>query len=228
MIPVVIQSTPTGNYILIGGSINGTFGVARLNWNGTLNSSFGSNGNGTVTTSWCGSGNDSVHALAVDGNGNIFAAGRAQWGASTSTINFGVAKYTANGTLDSTFGYVAPGATQPSGKAAFDIAGGSDGLRSVLVQTDGRILLSGDPAVSGFAVTPYTIVRLNPDGALDQTFGSGNGNAGVVMTVPQGAIGGYAFRMSLDSAGRILQTGPIKFDTGPYASWNFAIIRYIP
>ena len=230
MVPVAIQSTSTGKHFLVGGSINGSFGLVRLNWNGTVDSSFGPNGNGTVTTSWCGSGADSVHALAVDGNGNIFAAGRAQWGSSTSTINFGVAKYTPNGTADSTFGYIAPGGTQPSGKAAFDVMGDTEILRSVVVQSDGKILLSGatQTTVGGVTVHPFAVVRLNYDGSLDQSFGLADGNAGAVVTLPQGSPSQVPFRMSLDSAGRLLQTGAVMFDTGPYASWNLAIIRYIP
>jgi serralysin len=222
---LAIQPTPSDNYILVGGAANGVFAVARLASNGSLDNTFGSNG--IAQTKWCGSANDSVESVALDAAGNIFAAGRAQWSTPSTTINFGIAKYTPNGLPDTTFGYVLPGATQPAGKVAFDITGLMDKVRSVLVQSDGKVVVSGlsQVTINGTTTFPFSAIRLNPDGSLDTTFGSGNGNAGVVLTAPYGTVQQAPFRMSLDHLGRLLQGGSSRWNMSGY---NTTLLRYIP
>ena len=71
------------------------FALCRLNPNGSLDTSFGTNG--LVTTDLSGGGYDSVGGLVVTPTDQIVAAGAAG-------TKVGVARYGANGGLDGTFG----------------------------------------------------------------------------------------------------------------------------
>jgi len=71
--PAAITVAPDGKIVVAGGSFRGTsvFGVARLNPDGSLDTSFGSGG--SVTTNF--QGDDIAHAVLVQPNGDIVAAG---------------------------------------------------------------------------------------------------------------------------------------------------------
>jgi uncharacterized delta-60 repeat protein len=69
---------------------------------------------------------------------------------------FGVARYTANGSLDPTFG---------GGGLVATVSGVPSG---VLIQLDGKIIVVGNGFQGGAVV-----VRYNSNGSLDPTFGSG-------------------------------------------------------
>ncbi|MDQ3798196.1 MAG: FG-GAP-like repeat-containing protein [Acidobacteriota bacterium] len=143
-----------------------------------------------------------------------------------------IVRYNANGTLDTTFGggtlvfTTGTGGSQQTstlqidaGKALF-ITGifsdaqrfGSDGIfRDMAIQPDGKIVLVGETRNfysngSGFGAI---IVRLNPNGSLDQGFGAG----GIARwNAPQGPVAGcypsrsfYGVRLQAD--GRIVAVG---------------------
>ena len=127
--------------------------------------------------------------MAVQPDGRIVvAAGGYGSLASGASAQGGVLRFTADGQPDTRFGtdgIVLPG---------LNVVRGWSGA-SVIVQPDGKILVSGtDPSGLGVA-------RLNADGSLDTGFGTGG------MTVL--AIPGTHFRMSarglqLQPDGRIL------------------------
>src|SRR5260370_21844933 len=75
--------------------------TARLNADGSLDTSF--NGTGTATIDFAG-GSDIANDVAVQADGKIIVAGRADVGATTGQgYNLALARYNANGTLDTTF-----------------------------------------------------------------------------------------------------------------------------
>jgi uncharacterized delta-60 repeat protein len=96
---------PQGSKILLGGAANiTTFGVARYNSNGTLDTSFGTSG---VAKFGFGPSHNAppgvtftadVIAIGFQSDGKIIAFG------STTGGEFGVVRFTANGALDTTFG----------------------------------------------------------------------------------------------------------------------------
>lgn len=88
---VVLQP---GGKIVVGGQSNSLFALARLNSNGTLDTTFGASGTGRVFTKF--SGNDQLRDLLVSNAGRLIAGGSA-FG------NFAIAAYTANGILDPGF-----------------------------------------------------------------------------------------------------------------------------
>jgi uncharacterized delta-60 repeat protein len=86
---VLVQ--PDGK-IVVGGQANGNFALVRLLLTGAVDTSFGVTGAGTVITDL--GGQDAIHAVALDGNGHIFAAGGGR-----ATADFTIAQYTSTGQL---------------------------------------------------------------------------------------------------------------------------------
>src|SRR5262249_62264112 len=81
-------------------------------------------------------------------------------------VEFAVARYNADGSLDSTFGSGGKMRTASLGSA------GKPAIPSaVLVQPDNKIVAVG--ASTGASGLDFTLVRFNANGSLDSTFGSG-------------------------------------------------------
>ena len=180
---------------------------------GDLDPTFG--GAGKVTTPIFTQASDgaTAYSLAVQPNGKIVAAGSAfravQNGASTGS-EFALARFNINGSLDTTFG--------GAGKVTKDIAGGQDYAYAVVVQPDGKIIAAGSSEVNAAnASTRFTLVRYNPDGSLDSTFGT----AGVVSTDFFGPEN-IATSVALQADGRIVVAG--RAHDGAFR--RFALARY--
>ncbi len=118
------------------------FALARYNTNGSLDTSFDTDGK--VTTNF--GGWDLGQSMAIQSDGGIVAAGYTNTG---STLDFAVARYNTDGSLDSSFG--------ASGKVTTDFGGGPDAGKSVAIQSDGKIVVTGSGGAShtNFAVARY-------------------------------------------------------------------------
>ncbi|HEY2389171.1 MAG TPA: hypothetical protein VGK30_19645 [Candidatus Binatia bacterium] len=137
---------------------NQNFVLARFNVDGTLDTSFGSNG--ASVTDIAGS-EDNAFALALQKDGKIVAAGYATTGATT---DFAVARYGTDGTLDTSFGVggkvtTAFGTTNDQWDRAF----------AVVVQK------SGDIVAVGTAHDDVALARYLSNGTLDTSFLAGSG-----------------------------------------------------
>jgi uncharacterized delta-60 repeat protein len=158
---VVLQ--PDGK-IIAGGQVantstNGTdFGLARYKADGSLDQAFGVNGK--VLTDIGGLG-DFILALALQADGKIVACGQSF---TANNFDFSLARYNPNGTLDLMFG--------TNGKVLTDFANNEDAATAVGIQADGKIVVAGYTADSNFDLD-FALVRYNPDGSLDHTFGTG-------------------------------------------------------
>jgi uncharacterized delta-60 repeat protein len=97
---------------------------------GSLDTTFGTGGK--VTTEIGGS-HDSGYSVAIQSDGKIVVAGSSNNG---SDYDFALARYTTNGTLDTTFG--------TGGKVTTAIGESVDGVYSVAIQSDGKIVVAGD------------------------------------------------------------------------------------
>ncbi len=139
------------------------FALARFMPDGSLDGSFGSGG---VRTHW-GSG-DTANGVAVQFDGKIVAAGAVRPGTNT---DFGVARYNRDGGPDDGGATdITPGDSfgPSSGKTNLDLSGGlTDEARAVIAQPDGRIVLAGRSAGK------LALARLQANGTLDTTFGTG-------------------------------------------------------
>jgi uncharacterized delta-60 repeat protein/uncharacterized repeat protein (TIGR01451 family) len=155
--PVHALGIGTNSQVVIGGEFlsfdgNPARRLARLTTNGTFDATFNI-GNGADGT---------VHAIAVQTNGQILIGGE------FLTVNgFAVtriARLNTDGTLDNTF-----------------IVGlGADGaVKSIVIGRDGKIVIGGDFATIN-GVPRNGVARLNSDGSVDTSFNIGTGaNAGV-------------------------------------------------
>ena len=194
---------PDGKILVAGYSSNGSnldFLLMRYNADGTLDTSFGG-GDGIVTTA-IGSSDDEAHAVALQSDGRIVVAGF-----TTSGIqrDFALVRYLADGTLDTTFG-------GGDGIVTTDIGSSStDEAWSMVVQTDGRIVLGGNSAGD------FAVVRYLADGSLDTSF-SGDGKA----TVDLAAATDTGYGLALQSDGKLVQSGSATVG----ATLDFGVVRY--
>ena len=195
--------------IVVAGEAAGDFALARYTADGTLDATFGTGGK--VTTDFAGRGGDEATGVVVQPNGRIVAAGFAI--RPTTNTDFGVARYNADGTLDTTFGSGGRVATN-LGEVTDNGLTTEDQAADVVVQPDGRVVLVGSAGVHEFALVRYTAA-----GALDGTFGRG----GVVRTdvVTDGFLGGTdrAFGAAPQPDGKIIAAGWSGDD-------DFALVRY--
>ena len=135
--------------------------VLRLTASGSLDTSF--DGDGKAITDFVGN-TDYAESVTIDGSGRIVVGGvaitTAQAGASWDV---GVVRYLPNGALDVTFG--------AGGKVSLDINNTIDQFSSVVVQSDGHILVAGAAEAVDYSQADFAIVRLLDDGSRDDSFG---------------------------------------------------------
>lgn len=175
---VVVQ--PDGK-IVAGGisSLNNftVFTLARYNANGSLDSTFGSGGKVSMPF---GQFNAELSGLALQNDGKIVAAG-------TMGIQFGVARYNTDGSLDANFG---------SNGVASTLVFSADRVGGLVIAHDNNII------VAGTADGHVTLVAFTPMGTLSPNFG----NSGVAISESPpfaASVGGVA----LQSDGRIVVVG---------------------
>ena len=199
-------SLQTDGKAVIGGNLttyNGTArsGIARVNSNGSLDSSFDP-----------GAGvNFAVDSVSVVTNGQIFIAG----GFTTynGVSRRGVARINSNGSLDTTFN---PGAISVDNL-----------VRVALPQPDGKVIIGGDFATFN-NVSRNGIARLNADGTLDTAFNPGTGANGSVLSLaiqPNGKIlvgGSFTTMNSISSpyVARLLPSGAVDTNFNPGTGAN--------
>ncbi|MFO1007906.1 MAG: cadherin domain-containing protein [Planctomycetaceae bacterium] len=184
------------------GSSNNDFAVLRYNTNGTLDTTF--DGDGMVITPMS-SGSDVPSGVAVQADGKIVVAGYSHNG---SNYDFAVARYNTNGSLDTTF--------DGDGKITLPVGNGDDGVKSVKVATDGKILVAGTAEFG--TDSDFAIVRFNPNGTLDTTFDTDG-----KMTQKIGTANDYGDAIAVGSDGKIVMVGTSDVGGGNY---DFAVARF--
>jgi uncharacterized delta-60 repeat protein len=176
--------------ILLGGycsyKSNVDFCIARFNFDGTLDITFGSYGK---IIQPIGSSNDFGYSIAIEPDGKILLGGRCSNGRND---DFCIARFYPNGTLDTTFGN--------SGKVIQPIGPANDIGRSLAIQLDGKILLGG--YCNNRKNDDFCITRFNSNGTLDTTFG----NRGKVIQ-PIGSYDDYGYSLAIQPDGKILLGG---------------------
>ena len=192
----------------VAGVVSVDFAVARYLADGSLDLTFSDDG--LVTTDFVGYF-DEIRDLAVDTGGRIVTGGQSCEfpGNSDEVCDFGLARYTANGTLDRRFGR--------KGKIHTDLnADLSEGIRSVVVQADGRIVAAGD--TSGPGASDVGLTRYRSDGRLDRGFGV-NGVVITPVSPSTDEVGG----LELQADGRLVVAGT----TAISQSFGFFVSRYL-
>lgn len=133
---------------------NGEMVVARLNADGSLDSSFGTDGLADTQVAGLAA------AVTVQADGKILLAGGGEQ--EGSGYDFKIIRLNQDGTLDTSFGN--------AGVAVLDLTGDRDMARDITVLADGKILVAGQSTY--FGNPDFSLIRLNPDGTLDTTFGA--------------------------------------------------------
>lgn len=179
------------------------FSVARLNSDGSLDSSFGS---GTGKALLAVSSTASAYAMTLQGDGKLVLAGYSYSATGSTGDDFTVMRLNADGSLDSTFG-------MGWGSVILSHAG-TDFGRSVSVQNDGKIVLAGT-----FDTGQFGVARLNSNGSLDTGFGASG-----YATIAVGSYGvASVYGSALQTDGKILLVGLGNNDATNNKS--FAVVR---
>ena len=193
---------PDGKIVVAGReSLPGDFALARFNPDGSPDTSFDSDGR--VTTDFA-AGHDEVNSVAVQPDGKIIVAGSAMLPGNTT--DFALARYNFNGSLDTTFNF--------DGKLAVDFAGANAYAQSVVLQPDGKIVVTG---FSDADPNDLLLLRVTSDGTVDSSF---NGDGWVTTDFFGGNDEGFAAAVQPD--GKILAAG--WTENGP--NHEFALARY--
>ena len=188
MLPVGAVQLASGDIVVLSqfdfvGDVGTQIGLTRYTSAGKLDTTFGNKGS-TITN--FSSFTFDPFAFVLEPNGKILVAGFV-----SGTNTFGLAQFTANGVLDTTFGTdgVATAVT------------GADFPNAFLLQPNGQILMGGFH--DGGKKTPgaLSLVRFNSNGAPDPTFGT----AGVALVTPAPILGPQA--LALLSNGDYLAVG---------------------
>lgn len=188
---------------------------------GALDPSFGNLGNGL--SNYGGPGFDWGYDIQFDSEGRIVLAGASYLGTATLT-DFLVARLTANGILDTSFG--------TAGFATTDFSGGDDSAHSVMINAAGDIIVAGtafNGTDSDFALASYssfspeitvthdlTSVEI-PDG---DTTPSGVGDEGTDFgSIPTaGGLLTRTFRITNDGSADLILSGQPTATTGTHFS----------
>jgi uncharacterized delta-60 repeat protein len=140
----------------------------------------------------------------------------------TTTTNvdaFGVATYNPDGSLDTTFGNGAGCLAIADQK----FAAPDDWGEAVAIAADGKAILAGSAASMGGGPWYSQVGRLNVDGSLDATFGTGGLVTTALGKVNNGADGQF-HAVAIQPDGKILAAGYAAF--GNQSNWSLA--RYLP
>ncbi len=110
--------------------------------------------------------------------------------------------------------------TTGNGALLFDIEPYSSNAKSVLVQSDGKLLVvANSQSTSAGSSKSLSLMRLNADGSIDTTYGGGDG---IVSHSTGTTLGFYSAVQQSD--GKVIAVG-ISHD-GSYGSVNFALMRF--
>lgn len=141
---------PNGKILLGGTSTSGTvkcFTLARFDSTGGIDTGFGTGG--VVTTVFSG-GASELTSLALQADGKIVAGGKAP-------VGIALARYTANGAIDSTFGTA----------GMVTVNQGLQNGTGLSIQTGGKIIMLAEASPNPYN---FAILRFNSHGVLGSSF----------------------------------------------------------
>ncbi len=179
-----------------------SFGLARFNPNGSLDNSFGTGGQVFGLEVF-------GEAFALQPDGKILVTG-------SNTL----VRFDSNGQLDTTFG--------TSGLSTLPFFS----TAAVALQSNGKIMIASAPNFNPGGGSGGTIVRFNPNGALDKTFGlfgqvASVASGGVFDTTGTALVSSIAFQPD----GKFIVAGTIasKLINPPGSiQTGFGLVRYNP
>jgi uncharacterized delta-60 repeat protein len=163
-------------------------GVMRRDANGLLDTAFGTNGTSTLQI---GGYSTSVEQVAIQPDGKIVVAGRTRDSSADVTQLPFLARLTATGALDGSFGV--NGVTRFTNRPVVDF------LPGLALQPNGKILVAAPEANGGF------VARFDANGAADGSFGAG----GIATVDPSSGLDTLA-SLTLAPGGAIVLGGSVN------------------
>ena len=185
----------------VGNDGSNDFTVVRYNSDGSLDLNF--NRSGKVITDFGGS-NDFGIDVAIQSDGKIVVVGSS---GTVPNIDFALARYNPDGSLDTDF--------NGTGKVTTDFSGSDDYARGVALQSDGKIVVTGYRVTGGYV---FALARYNTNGGLDTSFG----NSGKVTLDGTSNLG---FGVAVQPDARIVVAG---YGGGTNDSEDLSVIRFNP
>jgi uncharacterized delta-60 repeat protein len=183
--------------------------LLRLNANGTLDSTFGTNGSVVADFS---PRDDYGQAMTLQADGKILVSGSI-----TDTVTYFstpvVVRFNENGIIDNSFG--------TNGIASYPAIEGDNELTSIIIQDDKKIVAAGhySNVLGGFNDFDIFLIRLDTNGVFDSSFGTG----GVVKTSLNGGVDD-CFGLSQDNNGDLVVCG---FTTLPVTlTLDMVLLKY--
>ena len=189
-----------GKIVVAGYSIGATamdFAIARYNSNGSLDTTFDSDGKATYNL---GSASNQAFSVAIQPDGKILMAGIS----SQTYLSIALLRLNSNGSPDSTFN---------GGDVITTIGTGAAYGEDMAIQPDGKILVAGH-ILTG-ANPDALLLRYNSSGSLDTTFG--DNLDGIVISELPGDDRAYAVAIQTD--GKIIIAGS-KTGSGMLIQYN--------
>ncbi len=181
------------------------FVLARYTVSGALDPTF--DGDGKVTTDF-GGRSDGADDVAIQTDGKLVAAGSG-FTPVVRPLDFALARYNRDGTLDTTFG--------DGGKVLTTFAPNSiDSATAVVIQSDGKIVAAGHTRAG--PSREFAVARYLPNGSLDPSF---DGDGLAVTPISRGED--IAFDLAVQPDGKLIAAG--------YSSpggFDLTMVRYNP
>ncbi|MEY2490169.1 MAG: hypothetical protein QOC70_2111, partial [Verrucomicrobiota bacterium] len=205
-----IALQPDGKIVAIGESSQPfdfpKFALARYNPDGSLDATFG-NGGRVITV--IAAVREYAHGLVLLPDGKIMISGSIDQ-PNESDTSFALLRYNSDGSLDTTFGQ--------GGLVKTNINNDDDRAYALARQSDGKIVAAGKRGIHFYPTEQrkgnVALVRYNPDGSLDATFGNG----GIVVNDFGQGLESYAIDVVIQPDGRIIIAGE--------SAYAFLVARY--
>lgn len=207
---------PDGAVLAVGVSyVNGDNSrttLARYTSSGALDQSFGSGGIVHLDSNLSGESEEAAFGVAVNiSTGKIaVAAEHRTRTVSSPSRDLLVYQLNANGTLDTSF--------SGDGIATFDVAGGSsnDEAADITYLSSGKILILGNTNVN--SADQGFLLRLSPNGTLDQTFGQ----SGVALINVPGRARSLAAKFAVLTDNNSITVVGAAYESGSFDKDAFA------
>lgn len=190
---------------------NADFTIVRYIADGTLDTSFGTNG--IVMTDFGNNTIDSAFDIALQFDGKIVATGLTRISTNTDW-DLAVVRYNEDGSKDTSFG--------TNGIVVVDIEGNRDDFtRAVAIQDDGKIVISAIHASAMNNIRQFTLLRLLSDGSVDVN----SGRNGRIITPLKADNSFYSSNLEIQEDQKIVIAGTHYNDEGDAFQ---IVIRYLP
>lgn len=191
------------------GSDSNCFDLVRFNTDGSLDTTFGTNGYVGQLCNLFPNGGYYERQMVIQSDDKILIMGNQQNGVYPNA--YWVVRLLPNGTMDTSF----------NGTGYLDVSLGTPQDRGscIALQPDGKILLGG---TSGSTAQYFTMIRLTTTGAFDTTFGTN----GVVQTAFDGSPQSIGTCIAVQPDGKLVMGGYTQ--TSSVLPFNFGVVRYMP